>query len=548
MVSDMVKVAPIPFDIILITHGKMEYTIKAIKALFNFTKTPFHLIIVDDSTPDMDEGTDLTPQWIEKFQKTHSNVTLVHSTTPYKEGNQIFNIGLKYAKHDFVATVMNSVTVEPEWERVALQFLKEHEDVAVVGLKNLVPLDGRIEAGATFFSNEGLPLDVYQNHPGHRFSSLVECEAVPWSLAILRKKAVVGNIPEGVYNGFKGWDDLDNCMVVREKGWKVYYCGYGAGYHDTRATRASDTTSNLNLNKQNAEIFYKRWGFWDKYLATTAPDSRAQYGGNGYNDNGYNKALLVASAIPEVIDIILLTHNKLDNTKRCMEALYKNTKKAFKLTVIDDSTDDTAGYFIELGKEKGNVSYLRPNVLIKSGNQVINLGMKVTQSNPFIFLTNSTFVEEGWLDKALELMAQDSKMGVVGFKVVSPVTDKIICAGRQGVGAPKEQYTYAKEVEAVAWAAVLLRREALPEGGLDENFYIGFRGVDDTDNCLEIHKRGWKIWYNGYGTVYHEPTSSANEKNYAQTEENIRRFNQKWHGVKQPTLAGENKQEVTLEV
>ena len=96
MVEDMRKVAPIPFDIILITHGKMEYSIKAIKALYQFTKTPFSLIIVDDSTPDMDEGTDLTPQWVGNWQKTHSNVTFIHSEVPYREGNQIFNAGLQH--------------------------------------------------------------------------------------------------------------------------------------------------------------------------------------------------------------------------------------------------------------------------------------------------------------------------------------------------------------------------------------------------------------------------------------------------------------------
>lgn len=525
MIDDMRKIAPIPFDIILISHGKMEFTIKAIKAIYQFTKTPFELIVVDDSTPDMDEGTDLTPQWLERFHKTHSNMTILHSDIPYREGNQIFNIGLKHAKHDFVATIMNSVTVEPEWERVALQFLKEHAEVAIVGLKNLVPMDGRIEAGATFFNEEGIPLDLHQNHPGHRFANLQECEAVPWSLAILRKAAVAGHIPEGIYNGFKGWDDLDNCMVIRNKGWKVFYCGYGAGYHDTRATRASDTHSNLNLNKQNAETFYKRWGYWDKYLTTTAEAARAEYEKKGHEE-------VSAKTMPEVIDVILLTHNKLANTKRCVESLYANTSVRFKLTVIDDSTDDTPSYFAKLNKEKGNVNYVRPDILIKSANQAINIAMNHIQSNPFIFLTNSTFVEDGWLDKSLNLMATDSKIGVVGFKVVSPVTGKIICAGREGVGADKEKYTYVKEVEAVAWAAVLIRKEALPEGGLEENYYIGFRGVDDTDNCLEIHKRGWKIYYNGYGMVYHEPSSSASEKTHEETMENIRRFNEKWHGVR----------------
>ncbi len=291
--EDINKTPPIPFDIILITHGKLELTIEAVKVIYAYTKTPFHMIVVDDSTPDMDDGTDLTPQWFERFQKKHDNVDFIHSDIPYKEGNQIFNIGLQHAKHDFVAVVMNSVIVEPEWERIALQFMKEHprvlnEDgtikdggVGVVGLKCLTPWD-RIESAGIAMDEDGIygpgckPIDLRRDHPGYRFTTIYECEAVQWALAILRKEAVMGNLEEGLFNGFRGVDDIDNCYVVRSKGWKVFYCGHGVGIHKTRATRGSNAKEDIELNKQNQETFYKRWGYWDKYVAGTPESSRAK--------------------------------------------------------------------------------------------------------------------------------------------------------------------------------------------------------------------------------------------------------------------------------
>ena len=225
------------------------------------------------------------------------------------------------------------------------------------------------------------------------------------------------------------------------------------------------------------------------------------------------------------IDVILLTHNKLENTRRCVEALYENTHVPFRLTVIDDSTDETPEYFFQLNKAK----YIRPNVKIKSANHAINLGMKVTQSDPFIFLTNSTFVAPNWLDKALEIM-EDPKVGVVGFKMVSPKTGEIFpsVGFRARDSYRPDKYDSILDVMVVGWAAVLLRREAV--FGLDEDYYIGFRGVDDTDNCLEIKRRGWKVIHNGMGTIYHHPTSSASgtELGRIETEENLRRFAIKW--------------------
>jgi len=228
-----------------------------------------------------------------------------------------------------------------------------------------------------------------------------------------------------------------------------------------------------------------------------------------------------------VIDIILLTHNRLENTIQCLDALYQNTTVPFKLTVIDDSTDLTPEYFVRLKRD--NINYVRPDVVIKSGNQAINIGVKLTQSDPLVFLTNSTFVEPDWLPVALRIMGTDPKVGLVGFKILSPRTNRIMEAG-YGIGRDQaaHRWTHIREVDAVGWAVVLFRRAALTE--LDEDYYIGFRGVDDTDNCYEMRGRGWKIMYNGFGSAFHTPRSSAGLTTQAMldTNENIYRFRRKW--------------------
>jgi len=245
----------------------------------------------------------------------------------------------------------------------------------------------------------------------------------------------------------------------------------------------------------------------------------------------------------EPIDIILLTHNKLENTTRCMEALYANTQLPFILTVIDDSNDETAAYFDRMCFEKKNIRYHRTKEFIKTANQAINIGLKMTQSDPVIFLTNSSFVEPDWLPVALRIMEQEPKVGLVGFKLLFPETNTIIEAGEVvlpdgnrpniGMHAPSHHFTHIREVNAIGWSAVLIRRAALPEGGLDEDTYIGFRGMDDSDNCLEMRKRGWKIMYNGYGAVYHKLGAclgGGTEEGRRESAENYRRFVAKWAG------------------
>ncbi len=248
------------------------------------------------------------------------------------------------------------------------------------------------------------------------------------------------------------------------------------------------------------------------------------------------------------IDIFLLTHNHMENTVRCVDALYHNTKESFKLTVIDDSTDETEAYFRRLIKEGDNINYVRPDVFIHSGEQAVNIGLKLTQTDPVIFMANSTFVEPDWLTIGLRIMNEEPRAGLVGCKILFPESNLILEAGlhvfpdahRMNVGMYElgHRYCHIREVNAIGWGSgLLIRRAALPPEGLEDGFYIPWRAVIDLDHCLEIKKRGWRIYYNGFGVVYHQLGGSqggGTEQGLRENGENTRRFEEKWRGKVPP--------------
>jgi len=254
MADEQVKPA---MDVLVIAHNHLELTITCLQTLYKHTRTPFHLIVVDDST-------DLTPLWLNQFCKEHDNVTYVHSTTPYKTGNQIFNKAFEHCKTPFLTTVMNSIKVEPDWELGALQVMNSDPKIGCVGMKCLLP-NGYIES-ASIRMVKWLPCDMGRDNPGHRFSLTHEVEAVQWAFAMVRVEAAKGILDENGFHGFRGWDDIDNCFVLKKAGWKIFYCGAGAGYHEPRATRGNDGPQAQQENKENGERFYKRWGFWDEFI------------------------------------------------------------------------------------------------------------------------------------------------------------------------------------------------------------------------------------------------------------------------------------------
>lgn len=245
-------------DIIVPAHNNLKLTMGCLDALYLNTTKPFHLIVVDDSTDK------LTPRYIKQVQAVKDNLTYVYSKKPYKCGNQIFNVGLENCKTPYVATVMNSMEVEPSWEITPLKILKNDPTVGTIGTKCLFAKSGKIECAGIYIMNF-LPCDIGRDEAGHRLSEVYQCEATQWAFAIHRVDALKGNLGENTFHGFVGVDDIDNCFSIRHKGWKVMYCGVSAGYHHPRSTRGRDDVDGYNLNRENLEAFYKRWGYWDEF-------------------------------------------------------------------------------------------------------------------------------------------------------------------------------------------------------------------------------------------------------------------------------------------
>ena len=289
------QIVTTPIDVVVPCHNLisdnfnrgLSLTVRCIQALYSHTGAPFHLIVVDDSPGYLTSG---YFKELKKFLgKRGKDITYIQTRNEvkkgkkhryqFKEGNEYLNLAFRHARTPYIACMGNSIRVEPDWEIVALNILKSDSTVGIVGYKNLFPegaFGNSIESAGITMVNY-TPVDIGRDLPSHRQTALYECPAVQWAFAMVRKDAVVDPyMQEGVFNGFKGWDDIDNCFALRKRGWKVMYDGYGVGYHFPRATRGSNTKEAHKLNQENARRFYKRWGYWDKFISEypKAPDGK----------------------------------------------------------------------------------------------------------------------------------------------------------------------------------------------------------------------------------------------------------------------------------
>ena len=248
-------------DILVPSHNHWGLTERCIDALYQCTRSHFHLIVVDDST-------DLTPLHMAELQRQYNNITFIHYNEPFKSGNQYINLALKQTKTPYMASLVNSLMVEPDWEIEGLKLMEAYPKIGIVGFKSLFKDSGNIES-AGILMKRYLPCDIGRDLPSHRMSGTRPADAVQWAFALLRVEAVIGNLAEDIFYGFRGVDDIDNCFVLRDKGWDVIYCGAGVGFHEPKATRADNSREARTENSYNMETFYKRWGLWEDWKKET---------------------------------------------------------------------------------------------------------------------------------------------------------------------------------------------------------------------------------------------------------------------------------------
>ncbi len=159
-----------------------------------------------------------------------------------------------------------------------------------------------------------------------------------------------------------------------------------------------------------------------------------------------------------------------------------------EIIVVDESTDNTTSIIADLKKEMKNIKYVRPKK--RAGyNQSILLGIRNSQYD-YILLTDShSLLDKFSLKKALHLMLNDSKIGLVSG---------------QGILLNKEDRTSRFELfyiklntflrfnETKAGTCFLARGEFILYRKAAIKDFKEVRGCFDTESSLHSIKKGFK--------------------------------------------------------
>lgn len=248
-----------------------------------------------------------------------------------------------------------------------------------------------------------------------------------------------------------------------------------------------------------------------------------------------------------VTSIIILTHNQLNYTKKCIDSIFTHTQKPFELIVVDNgSTDGTVEYlesevggqgegiddsliggFDDWGRDggqgkraddsligrlddwgkqggrKGEVRIIKnkENLGFAAGN---NQGMAAARGDYILLMNNDIVVTPNWLERMVSCSERDPKIGIVGPmsnyvsgpQLVENVTYDIQTLNGLEDFATKFSDQHGGQSQhflRVVGFCMLIKRAVIDRiGGMDAGYGLG--NFEDDDFSLRATLAGFESW------------------------------------------------------
>ncbi|WP_077619796.1 glycosyltransferase family 2 protein [Bacillus sinesaloumensis] len=225
------------------------------------------------------------------------------------------------------------------------------------------------------------------------------------------------------------------------------------------------------------------------------------------------------------VAIILLNWNAYNDSFECLKSLENLDYPSYSVFLVDnDSQDDSfvklkADY--QIGKFNINITFIQSggNIGFAGGNNVAIEKAYKEGFSYFWLLNNDTTVEKSALTKLVDEIEHNSKIGIVGSKILYYGTNKIWFAGgklntisgfTKHVGFEEEdkgQFDKIREVDYITGCSLLFKQELLEKVGfLPEDYFLYF---EETDWNIKVSKNGFKILFVPESIVYHKVSSSS---------------------------------------
>lgn len=222
-----------------------------------------------------------------------------------------------------------------------------------------------------------------------------------------------------------------------------------------------------------------------------------------------------------LVSIVICTKDKVDILRQCVDSIHKTTYGRYEVVIVDNGSVEqrTHDYYSTL-KEVENIRVISYDAPFNY-SAINNFGILQSKGDIIVLLNNDTeVITPTWIETMLGL-AQQSRIGIVGAKLLFPnktIQHAGVVLGLGGIAGHTHKHfdehasgyfntlRATRNYSAVTGACMMFRRAVWEEvNGLSEDLAVLF---NDVDFCLKIIQAGYDVVYTPNAVLWHHESVS----------------------------------------
>ncbi len=221
----------------------------------------------------------------------------------------------------------------------------------------------------------------------------------------------------------------------------------------------------------------------------------------------------------KTVSVITVNYNGKRYLKGFFESLLGvgDKDRIADIIMVDNLSEDDSVASVAMQYPEVKIIRNQINNYVKA----VNIGIENARGDYIVLLNNDTVVDPEWLTGLIRIIESDERIGAVQSKILFADRKVINSVGGEeiedfyfrDIGFGEKdigQYEEAKEIQYFSGGSVMLRRECLQDtGGFDEDYIMFF---EDIDYSIRARKKGWKLFYSPFSTLYHKYHGSASSE------------------------------------
>lgn len=220
------------------------------------------------------------------------------------------------------------------------------------------------------------------------------------------------------------------------------------------------------------------------------------------------------------VSIILVNYNGKDYNKECIESIFNSSYKNIDVIVVDnDSKDGSVDLLREQFGNKIDLMLSRKNLGFSGAN---NIGIEKALRNGsdyIVLLNNDTIIDKDLISNMIKA-AKEENDAIISPKIYYYDNKDIIWSAgadmrwkkgvtdQRGINQKDDgSFDKREEVEFGTGCCLLIPSKVISDVGLLSDDY--FLYYEDTDYCMRVRAKGYKIVYEPTAVLYHKVSAST---------------------------------------